>query len=59
MQTQIISAYLSQDGNIVAIASDCYYVLKRKFDDDKSKELIEKINSVRMIDTEYWEKRND
>ena len=56
---QILNAYLSSTGEIVAIASNCYYVLKRKFDEDKSKELIEKINSVRMIDTEYWEKRND
>ena len=57
MQTQIISAYLSQDGNVVAICTNSYYVLKTKLDKEKAEQIVDKINSIRMIDTQHWEER--
>ena len=58
MQIQIINAYLSHTGQVVAIAKNSYFVLNRDLDTDKANEVIEKINSIRTIDTQHWtEKR--
>jgi hypothetical protein len=54
MQRQIISAYLSHTGEIVAIANSSYFVLKTRLEESKSNKVIKKINSIRMIETEHW-----
>ena len=58
LKTNIISAYLSADGSVVAIAAQSYFILNAEVDKEKGLELVEKINSIRMIETDHWtEKR--
>ena len=54
MKINIISAYLSADGSVVAIASQSYFILNAEVDKEKGLELVEKINSIRMIETNHW-----
>lgn len=57
MKINILNAYQSHTGELVAIASDRYYVLKKVLDETKGAELVKKINSVRIIETDHWEER--
>jgi len=59
LKLNIISAYLSHTNEVVAIAPQSYYVLKADLPLEKCNELVEKINSIRLIETEYWEERHD
>jgi hypothetical protein len=54
MKQQILSAYLSHDGNVVAIAARSYFILNAELSDEDKHKVIEKINSVRVIETERW-----
>lgn len=54
MQTRIISAYLGHTGEVVAICSNSYYVLNKKLDIEKAQIIVNKINSIRSIETEHW-----
>lgn len=57
LKINIISAYLSADGSVVAIAPNSYFVLKADVSQEKGLELVENINSIRLIESEYWEER--
>jgi len=59
MKINIISAYLSHTLEVVAIALDCYYILNADLDEDKSRDIVIKINSIREIDDIYWTKKGN
>ena len=54
MKLNIISAYLSSDGSVVAIAPQSYFILNADLDKEKAQQVVDKINSVRQIETNLW-----
>ena len=56
MKINIISAYLSHTNEVVAIAPNDYFVLKAELSQDKAQEIVNKVNSVRVIEDSHWKK---
>lgn len=59
MKINIIKAYLSHTLEVVAIATDRYYILRAELPKEKGEELVNKINQVLVIETDHWEEKRD
>ena len=59
MTIKIISAYISDDNKVIAIAKDRFYVYPYRLKKDRAELLVRNIISRGSIEDIRWEKHND